>query len=176
VRAHTLRAAERWRPLILQHLLLGINAHVNLDLGIAAVEGTPAGDLPDRRADFNHINRILGSMIEDVQSRLAAVSPWTSVLDRLGRRADEVISNFCLVRARDDAWDFAQQLAAAEPDRRDALVRAKDRETAGRTERILRPGSPQGNRINRQKCQPDAQTSIFWQRRTEKHSRLSFQT
>jgi hypothetical protein len=34
----------------------------------------------------------------------------------------------------------------------------------------------QGNRINRQKRQPDAQTSIFWQRRTEKHSRLSFQT
>ena len=115
-------------------------------------------------------------MIEDVQSRLAAVSPWTSVLDRLGRRADEVISNFCLVRARADAWDFAQQLAAAEPDWRDALVRAKDRETAGRTERILRPGGPQGNRINRQKRQPDAQTPIFWQRRTEKHSRLSFQT
>src|SRR5215510_6312535 len=28
-------AAGHWRPLILQHLLLGINAHINLDLGIA---------------------------------------------------------------------------------------------------------------------------------------------
>ena len=27
------------RPIILQHLLLGMNAHINLDLGVAAVRG-----------------------------------------------------------------------------------------------------------------------------------------
>ena len=31
-------AAGRWRPIILQHLLLGMNAHINLDLGVAAAE------------------------------------------------------------------------------------------------------------------------------------------
>src|SRR5947207_2335420 len=29
---------SKWPTLVLQHLLLGINAHINLDLGIAAVE------------------------------------------------------------------------------------------------------------------------------------------
>jgi len=87
--ARTFQAAERWRPLILQHLLLGINAHVNLDLGIAAAEGTPAPELPGL--------------------------------------------------LRDDAWDFARRVASAEPNRRDALVQAKDRETARRTENILHP-------------------------------------
>lgn len=138
----TFEAAERWRPLILQHLLLGMNAHINLDLGVAAVEVAAQGDLPGLKSDFDRINQILGAMIEDVQARLTTVSPWTGVLDRLGGRADEVISNFCLVRARDDAWDFAKQLASSEADRREALIRAKDRETAQRTEKILRPGGP----------------------------------
>src|SRR5829696_9607757 len=34
----TFRAAESWHPIVLQHLLLGINAHINLDLGVAAAQ------------------------------------------------------------------------------------------------------------------------------------------
>src|SRR5688572_30447251 len=29
-------SAARWRPIVLQHLLLGMNAHINLDLGVSA--------------------------------------------------------------------------------------------------------------------------------------------
>ena len=36
-----LDTAEARRPIVLQHLLLAINAHVNLDLGIAAAETAP---------------------------------------------------------------------------------------------------------------------------------------
>jgi len=140
--AKTFAAAERWRPLILQHLLLGMNAHINLDLGIAAVEVAPAGELGGLKPDFDHINRILGAMIEAVQARVAEVSPWTGKLDRLTGRADEVISNFCLVRARDDAWAFAQRLASCRAEERQALIDAKDRDTAQRTEDILQPGGP----------------------------------
>lgn len=32
----TFQAGSQWRPLVLQHLLVGINAHINLDLGVAA--------------------------------------------------------------------------------------------------------------------------------------------
>lgn len=136
----TFEVAKRWRPLILQHLLLGMNAHINLDLGIAAVEVAPGDEITDLKADFYRINRILGTMIEEVQARIAEVSPWTGVLDRLGGRADEVISNFCLVSARDDAWDFAKALAPLGAERRAQMIRAKDRETTRRIEKILRPG------------------------------------
>ena len=139
--AATFSAAERWRPLIVQHLLLGMNAHINLDLGIAAAEVAPGDQIADLEADFLRINRILGAMIEDVQQRIAEVSPWTGALDRLSGRADEVISNFCLLRAREDAWDFAQTLATHAPSEHDALVAQKDQETTRRVEAILRPGS-----------------------------------
>jgi hypothetical protein len=29
-------ATRRWRPVMLQHLLLGNNAHINIDLGVTA--------------------------------------------------------------------------------------------------------------------------------------------
>ncbi len=140
--ARTFEAAERWRPLILQHLLLGINTHINLDLGIAAAEVAPADKITDLKADFDRINQILGSMIENVQARIATVSPWTGVLDRLSGKADEVISNFCLVNARNDAWEFARSLASLNTEERARLIGAKDQETARRTEKILRPGGP----------------------------------
>ncbi len=140
----TFDAAERWFPLVLQHLLLGMNAHINLDLGIAAVEVASDGDLDDLERDFDRINQILRSMIDEVQMRLAAVSPWLGSLDRLGKELDETISNFCLTRARDDAWAFAQSLSALGAARRAEVIEAKDQETARRTRKILRPGGVWG--------------------------------
>ena len=140
--ARTFAVAERWRPLILQHLLLGINAHINLDLGIAADAITTEDSLPALKDDFDRINQILGSLVEDVQTRVAAVSPWIGTLDRLAGRADEVISNVCLVRAREDAWAFATTLAGLDADERAETIVAKDRETARRTDTILQPGGP----------------------------------
>ena len=49
-------------PLVLQHLLLGINAHINLDLGVAAVEVSGTNDLKVIRNDFNAINNVLASL------------------------------------------------------------------------------------------------------------------
>jgi len=47
---------EHWWPIVLQHLLIGMNAHINLDLGIAAAETMPAGELADLKGDFDKIN------------------------------------------------------------------------------------------------------------------------
>jgi Family of unknown function (DUF5995) len=38
-------AAQEWWPIVLQHLLLAMNAHINLDLGIAAAGTSPGGEL-----------------------------------------------------------------------------------------------------------------------------------
>src|SRR5687767_5074729 len=47
-------------PLVFQHLMLGMNAHINLDLGVAAatVAPTPA-ELASLKPDFMKINEIL---------------------------------------------------------------------------------------------------------------------
>jgi hypothetical protein len=116
--ARTFVVAERWRPLILQHLLLGVNAPTNLNLGIAADVITTEDSLPVPKNDFDRINQILGALIEDVQTRAAAVSPWIGTLNRLAGRVDEVISNVCSVQAREDAWAFATTLAGLDADER----------------------------------------------------------
>ena len=105
------RAAESWHSIILQHLLLGINAHINLDLGVAAAQTSPGAQLEGLRRDFDSINDILSAMLDDVQDKLALVSPWMGVLDRVGGRTDEEILNFSIDRAREAAWRAAERLA-----------------------------------------------------------------
>lgn len=133
-------ACSSWRPLVLQHLLLGMNAHINLDLGIAAAETCPGETLQDLKHDFDEINVILGEMLDEVQNRIGRISPWLEILDVVGGRSDEVISNFCLRAARDDAWRFAQTLARQEEGDGQAAIRHVDRATAARAQRILYPG------------------------------------
>jgi hypothetical protein len=109
----TFDAARLGRLVILQHLLLGMNAHINLDLGIAAAEVAPGASLTALRRDFDEINRLLSEMLDDVQDRLAGVSPWIGLLDRVGARSDETICSFCITGARDLAWRWAERFAVA---------------------------------------------------------------
>ena len=122
-------AARSWRPLVLQHLLLGMNAHIGLDLGVAAAEVCPGGALPALRRDFDEINRLLGEMVDEVQQRIARISPWMWVIDHAGLRTDEALCGFCMERVRDLAWRAAERLAplgtadrAREIERIDALA------------------------------------------------------
>src|SRR5574341_281185 len=69
-------AARHWRPIILQHLLLGINAHINLDLGIAAVETYPGDQLLALKHDFYEINQVLAELVQPFEDAVGGVSPW----------------------------------------------------------------------------------------------------
>ena len=72
---------RRRRPglLIVQHLLLGINAHVNHDLPIAVVAvADTCGDLGSVRHDFDAVNDVLADTLGDVVGRLDRVSRWTN--------------------------------------------------------------------------------------------------
>ena len=131
---------SRWMPLVLQHLLLGMNAHINLDLGIAAAQTCPGETLQDLKHDFDEINAILSEMLDEVQGRIGHISPWLGLLDWVGGQSDEVISNFCLRAARDDAWRFAQTLARREVGEWEEVIRRLDRTTAARAQNILYPG------------------------------------
>jgi hypothetical protein len=112
--------------LVLQHLMLGMNAHINLDLGIAAAQASPGAELSALRRDFDAINAILAAMIDEVQDRIARVSPWMTLIDRVGFRDDEAICSFCIDRARDVAWRSATVLAPLAPGPRDAAIVAMD--------------------------------------------------
>jgi Family of unknown function (DUF5995) len=134
-------AAEAWPPLIIQHLLMGMNAHINLDLGIAAATVAPGGDLPGIRGDFDVINLVLAELMEAVMADIHAVSPWIERLDTFGGRNDQAVIRFSIERARREAWRLAEQLAAAPADRWPRIIDARDRWTADFAGLLLRPGS-----------------------------------
>ena len=138
--ATAFRATESRWPLVIQHLLLGMNAHINLDLGIAAAETCPGEQLPQLKSDFDEINRVLYDMVDDVQERIAVVSPWMGILDRTGGRADEAIVNFSLIKARDAAWAFNERLASDEGGRRERYIERVDRFAGWLGRRVRRPG------------------------------------
>ena len=82
-------AARRWRPIILQHLLFGMNAHINLDLGVTASELGSGGSIDAVRVDFDAVNDVLGELVDGCQAALGTVSPWLGLVDRIGGRGDE---------------------------------------------------------------------------------------
>ncbi|QIE59757.1 hypothetical protein G5B37_09340 [Rasiella rasia] len=102
--------AKNGKLLVMQHLLLGINAHINLDLGVAVAETVgEEGILADFENDFNKINAILASLVDDVQNRIGRISPLFYLLEKVGKGKEDKIVTFSINIARDGAWLFANQ-------------------------------------------------------------------
>jgi len=110
--AYAFDATRRTDLIILQHLLLGINAHINLDLGIAAAQTCPGAAITGLHDDFNRINQILGALTDRVKLVIAEFSPLIHLLDQVGSSLEDELVNFSMTIARDDAWQHAQLLAA----------------------------------------------------------------
>lgn len=139
--ALTFEAGSQRRPLILQHLLVGINAHINLDLGVAAVRCSPGDELSGLRHDYDLVNAVLASMIATVQQDLLAVSPWMAMLDRLGARTQTEVVRFSIKTARAGAWKFATRLAGTPDASLDDTIATRDRAVAKVGRRVLHPGT-----------------------------------
>jgi hypothetical protein len=125
-------AAQRWRPMVLQHVMLGINAHINLDLAVVTAEAADArGGLAPIAHDFDQVNELLASLVAAGQAAVGSVSPWVGLLDRVGGRADTELVRFSLVQARAAAWRAAQRLVPLDVGGRSAAVAVLDRRVAG---------------------------------------------
>lgn len=144
---YTFTQAGQYWPIVLQHLLLGINAHINLDLGIAAARTVPADELEALRADFNRINEILTSLVADVQQELAQVWPLLRLFNRLLGTVDDKIINFSMERARDFAWATAQRLAPLTEDEQQREIARLDSEVVKIAELIRHPGLVLGSAV-----------------------------
>ena len=120
------QSASAWYPLIVQQLLIGINAHINLDLGIAAATVAPGDQLPGLKTDFDQINGVLASEVGTVEKEIAEVSPLIGLLEKFGLHTETVIINFSLQVARDAAWAEATKLARTPPEELPAAIHDLD--------------------------------------------------
>jgi hypothetical protein len=106
----TFEATKSPSALVLQQLLLGMNAHINLDLGIAAVE-VSNGQLDNIQKDFEAINIIISSLTYQVLSDIDRFSPLLSLLGLHADNQTSILIQFSIDNARDGAWCFAEDLA-----------------------------------------------------------------
>lgn len=119
-------AGARTDRAIIQHLLLGMNAHINLDLAVASAETAPGAEIYSLQADFLQINRILAEQIEGTQSAIASVAWLMWLLDIVGDGNEDRLVEFSLTKARDAAWVLAVVLAGLEGTERVQAIRLAD--------------------------------------------------
>jgi hypothetical protein len=133
-------AATQWRPTVLTHLLLGMNAHIDFDLGIAVAKVVPADEMAEFEPDYEKMNVLLSRLLAVVEHDLARIWPWLGWLHRLFGTIEDGILNFSMKTARQLAWDKAQELATLTGDQRRATIEQLDGEVARVGARILSPG------------------------------------
>jgi hypothetical protein len=118
--------ADKSRLTIIQHIMLGMNAHINLDLGVAAATFAPGTSMQALENDFMKVNQILNGLVNEMQDKVSRVSKLMRVLDWMGKNTDEMVINFSMVKAREQAWQFACHLATLEPGEQQSVVMKKD--------------------------------------------------
>ena len=141
-------AAGQPRISVVEHALLGINAHIVYDLPFAVAAAMhDAGDVRDgrlqgdtlvrRRHDYEVVNHILAETITAAQAVLAEESRVSRVLDALAMRLDEYAAEALLRASRTQGWHNALALAVARDEReRDAVRQHLDRVACAYVERI----------------------------------------
>lgn len=136
-------AGGRWRPVILQHLLAGMNAHINLDLAVAAAVTCPGPEIENLKTDFDRINELLAELVDPIERELAEVSPWIGLVETFGGHAEGTIVNFDIRAARSLAWEHALRLAALQESHQDIAlalaISAMSSVVAGIGQLILHP-------------------------------------
>ncbi|MEM7353508.1 MAG: DUF5995 family protein [Acidobacteriota bacterium] len=115
--------------MVVQHMALAMNAHIDLDLGVATEQvmrerGEPLDDI---HTDFDMINTILHRLIGIVQVQLAEISPTFKKIERLAPGIENHLFGKVMDALRDGAWELAERLDQKKHDAGRSLV-IKERE------------------------------------------------
>jgi hypothetical protein len=143
-----LEAAGRPEVGVLQHLLLGINAHITYDLVFTIAELLdPEWDRLDpsgrsaRWDDHRRVDEIIAATIDEVQSTVvAARSPWLGVVDRALGPVDERVFGAVIASWRCDVWDHAIAFVSAPPAQRAAIAAEVEERAVSRSRLLLHLG------------------------------------
>ena len=99
----------------LQFAIAGMNAHINHDLVLALVSTTKEFgcgldlDTPQHH-DYLAVNGLLNRVQDEIKDRFT--TGIIKDIDKAAGRVDDMVANWSVARARDNAWTQAQILAA----------------------------------------------------------------
>jgi hypothetical protein len=126
-------------PIIPQHMLAGVNAHIDLDLGITAQEIASAGKPAVLHDDFNTINAVLASQVNGVVDDINELSPALADLYRVLADNEIFLINQAVATMRDSAWRFAVFLVVVPGFVRPLAIWARDRKVAAQADVTYHP-------------------------------------
>lgn len=132
--------AEQNQGMIMQHMLLGINAHINLDLGIATCETMNDKSIIPIINDFTQINDILNELTEKVENVVGKYSLYVRLVRKLGNKNILKMADFSIAYARTGAWYFAGQYNNSK-DKKSSLV-SRDAAVAAFGSSFVHPKNP----------------------------------
>jgi len=114
--------------LIIEQLLLGMSAHINLDLGIATAQTQKSTNQPleNIHTDYDTMNTIIASLTYEAMAELDEVSPLLSLLGLHAGNTNSVLIQFSIVNARDGAWCFAGELYNKPANELEAAIQERD--------------------------------------------------
>lgn len=133
--------AERRQLSIVQHLMMGMNAHINLDLALVAADFAPGDRIFDLEYDFKRVNEVLKSLIDEMQIKLGRTSFIVRVIDVVGGRWDEWLIDSGMRQAREKAWEYAVELACLEGEEREKARHKLDQEVETTAQIIRNPNN-----------------------------------
>lgn len=125
---------------VLQHLFLGMNAHIHLDLPIAAAQAADGDALHDLKEDFNQINTILESLFHITEHDLAKCWHPLKHFLRLGERAGNLVLAFEMQKERKQAWHQAEHIHKRKGKVRESYIAKLDQKVYKLALRVFRPG------------------------------------
>ncbi len=134
-------AARDGSGLVIQHLMLGINAHINHDLALALGEVGIDPERPRRYADHTRVNDVLERATATLKREVSRKhAPILERLDWIAGRFDDEATKFSIPKAREHAWSFAVAFAGTRSEAEKALLaRTLDEQAAVLARLILAP-------------------------------------
>lgn len=138
--SHAFGAAAKQHT-VMQHLLLGINTHINLDLSIAAASTSPGESIFQLQKDFDKINDIIATLSNDIQEKLSNIWWPMKWLTRISNGSEKAVLNFSIQKARQASWANAVALAVENEQQQQHHIEQLDRTVLLLGKKIESPGT-----------------------------------
>lgn len=139
-------AARDPETMVLQNLLLGINAHVNYDLALAVTDlldpewtSLSSGVRKSRYHDYCQVNQIIADTVDSVQDRVVEkYAPLMEFVDILLGPIDEWFASQLINNWRDEVWqEVVAMLESPLSNRREQMRQSLEKTAVERAKLLL---------------------------------------
>jgi len=139
-------AAQDPETMVMQNLLLGINAHVNYDLALAVTDlldpewsSLSPGIRKSRYQDYLQVNQIIADTVDTVQDQVVErYAPLMEIVDIVLGPLDEWFASQLINNWRDEVWqEVVGMLESLLPEKREKMRRSLEKTAVDRANLLL---------------------------------------